>query len=207
MVRVIDARVAGAAPRFVTGVKKGNRRAYLSPRPLAAIDAVGLHHLGPNIGATPKPGQTVEERAVWRALRQAYHVWAQPGLVVLVWPLEVVTWHGHGLNRRSAGLVAAGNFPALEADRQPEHDDARGYHEAVAEGLAFIRRELPQVRLLLTHSQSAAKPADPGEMIARMATAAGQAMTPPLLPVPGFVIGNGRPWAPEWSRPFDENTP
>lgn len=204
-VQIIDARVAGAAPRFVTGPKKGKRRAYLAPRPLAEVDAVGLHHLGPNIGLTPKAGQTAEERAVWRALRQPYHVWAEPGRVVLAWPFEVVTWHGNGLNHRSVGLVAAGNFPVLEADRLPTHDDARAYREAIAKALAFIHHELPQVRLLLTHSQAARKPADPGEMIARMALAAGQTMLPPMIPVPGFTIGKGRPWPPEWSRPLAVN--
>lgn len=202
-VQIIDARVAGAAPYYVTGPKKGERRAYRTPRPLDDIDAVGLHHLGPHIGLTPKPGQTAEERAVWRALRQPYAVWCQPGLVVLAWDFRVVTWHGHGMNRRSVGLVAAGNFPALEADRLPKHDDPAPYREALAVALDYIRREVPRARLLLTHSQSARKPADPGEMIARMATAAGQAMQPPLLPVPAFTIGNGRPWAPEWSRPLE----
>lgn len=202
-VKIIDARVAGAAPRYVTGPKKGKRRAYQALRELDDIDAVGLHHLGPHIGLTPKPGQTVEERAVWRALRQPYAVWCQPGLVVLAWDFRVVTWHGHGLNKRSVGLVVAGNFPALEAQRGDTHDDPAPYGPALAEGLALIRRELPRVRLLFTHSQAARKPHDPGEMIARMALAAGQAMNPPLLPVPGFTMGNGRAWAPEWSRPLE----
>lgn len=203
VVRVIDARAAGAAPSFVTGPKKGKPRAYRTPRALDDIDSVGLHHLGPNIGTTPKPGQTVDERAVWRALRQPYHIFCQPGLVVLAWHPEVVTWHGHGLNRRSVGLVAAGNFPATEAERQTKHDSTLGFLEALATALDFVRSELPHVRLLLTHSQSACKPADPGEMIVRMATAAGLAMNPPLVPVPGFKTGAGSPWVPAWSLPLE----
>ncbi len=122
--------------------------------------------------------------------------------MVLAWDFRVVTWHGNGLNRRSVGVVVAGNFPALELDRAELHDDAEPFGPALAVALGIVRAELLHVRLLLTHSQAARKPADPGEMIARMATAAGQAMHPPLLPVPGFTIGNGRPWPPAWSRPL-----
>lgn len=201
-VEIVDARVTGSSPRYVMGPKRGQRRAYRTPRPLSSIDSIGLHHLGPGLSTEPGPGQTVAERAVWRAKRQPYHVWVQPGLVVLVWPFSVITWHGNALNRRSVGLVAAGNFPSLEAKREPHHDDPSDYAEALAAALGVIRLELPHLRLLLTHSQAANKPADPGESIARIATAAGAAMLPALSPAPGFSIGNGKPWPHEWRRPL-----
>lgn len=204
-VEVIDARVAGDAPRYVTGPKRGQRRAYRTPRRLPSIDAIGLHHLGPGLSSEPEPGQTVVARAVWRAKRQPYHVWVQPGLVVLVWPFSVVSWHGNGLNRRSVGIVAAGNFPSLEAKREAHHDDPRDYAEALAVALGIVRAELPHVRLLLTHSQAANKPADPGELVARIATAAGAAMLPPLTPVPGFHVGTGQPWPHPWRLPLDHD--
>ena len=193
-VEVIDARVASEAPRYVTGLKRGQRRAYRAPRRLPSIDSIGLHHLGPGLSAEPEPGQTLAERAVWRARRQPYHVWVQPGLVVLAWPFSVVTWHGNALNRRSVGLVVAGNFPSLEAKREPHHDDPRDYAEALAVALGIVRAELLHVRLLLTHSQAANKPADPGELVARIATAAGAAMLPVRLigRTPEFGSGNPR---------------
>lgn len=202
MVQVIDARIPGALPRYVTGPKQGRLRAYETPRDLDHIDAIGLHHLGPNIGLRPKPGQSVPERAVWRALRQPYHVWAQPGLVVLAWPFEAVTWHGGGLNRRSVGVVCAGCFPSTEAKRTPEHDRAEDYAEALAVALGIIRREVPSIDRILTHSQTSAKPADPGEMIARIAVRAGAAMSPPLLPRPDFAVDSGRPWVAQWRAPL-----
>lgn len=204
-VEIVDARIAGSWPRFVTGPKRGQRRAYRTTRPMSAIDSIGLHHLGPGLSAEPEPGQTVVERAVWRAKRQPYPVWVQPGLVVLAWPFSVVTWHGNALNRRSVGLVVAGNFPSLEAKREPHHDDPALYAEALAAALGVIRLELPHVRLLLTHSQAANKPADPGEGVARIATAAGAAMLPPLTPVPGFHVGTGQPWPHPWRLPLDHD--
>lgn len=201
-VQVLDLRTPGALPRYVTGSKKGQLRAYETPRDLAYIDAVGVHHLGPNIGLTCKPGQSVAERAAWRALRQPYHVWAQPGLVVLAWPFEAVTWHGGGLNRRSVGLVAAGCFPSTEAKRLPHHDRAEDYAEALAVALEIIVREVPIVDRILTHSQTSAKPADPGEMVARIVTRAGRSMSPPLHPRPDFAVGTGRPWPPSWRVPL-----
>ena len=62
-VEVIDARVASEAPRYVTGLKRGQRRAYRAPRRLPSIDSIGLHHLGPGLSAEPEPGQTLAERA------------------------------------------------------------------------------------------------------------------------------------------------
>jgi len=204
-VEVIDARAAGSAPRYVTGPKRGQLRAYRTPRRLSSIDSIGLHHLGPGLSADPRPGQTMADRAVWRAKRQPYHVWCQPGLVVLAWGFERVTWHGNALNRRSVGLVAAGNFPALEAKREAHHDDPSAYAEALAVALDIVRAELPQLRLLLTHSQAARKPADPGEGIARIATAAGAALLPPLTPAPDFHVGNGSPWPSSWRLPLDHD--
>lgn len=204
-VEIIDARVAGEAPRYVTGPKRGQLRAYRAPRQLSSIDSIGLHHLGPGLSAEPKPGQTVAERAVWRAKRQPYHVWVQPDLVVLALHFSVVSWHGNALNRRSVGLVVAGNFPSLEAKRELHHDDPRDYAEALAVALGIVRAELPHVRLLLSHSQAANKPADPGELVARIATAAGAAMLPPLTPVPGFHIGTGQGWPHPWRLPLDHD--
>lgn len=202
-VEVIDAREAGSAPRYVTGSKRGKLRAYLSLRTASQIDAVALHHLGPHLSSEPKPGQTMAERAVWRAKRQPYSIWCQPGLVVLVWPFERVTWHGGLFNRRSVGLVVAGNFPALEAKRQPHHDDPRDYAEALAVALGIVRAELPHARLLLTHSQATRKPACPGELVARLATTAGAVLLPPLTPAPDFHVGTGQPWPSPWRLPLD----
>jgi hypothetical protein len=199
-VTVIDLRKRGTYPRYETGAKKGKRRAYRTLRSPDTIDAVCVHHLGPHAGAAPRKGQgeTILDRAVWRALRQPYTVWCQPGIVVLVWPFERVTWHGNGFNRRSLGLVVAGNFPALEADREDRHDDPQPCASSVRVALGILHAEVPSVRLLLTHSQAARKPADPGEAVAKIITAAGAALVPPLLPAPELVIGNGRPWAAEW---------
>ena len=146
-VEIIDARVAGEAPRYVTGPKRGQLRAYRAPRQLSSIDSIGLHHLGPGLSAEPKPGQTVAERAVWRAKRQPYHVWVQPDLVVLALHFSVVSWHGNALNRRSVGLVVAGNFPSLEAKRELHHDDPRDYAEALAVALGIVRAEPQRHRI------------------------------------------------------------
>ena len=199
MVEIHDARVAGTFPVYPPKHRKAGRaRAYRQQRTREQLDAYGFHHLGPHLSADPKPGQTVLGRAVWRAKRQPYHVWVQPGLVVLAWPFECITWHGNGLNGRALGIVVAGNFPGLEAYRRPHHDDPADYAEAIAATLQYLRGELPHVRLLLTHSQYANKPADPGEGVAKLITAAGRAMLPPLTPVPSLAVGTGAPWPHEW---------
>lgn len=201
-VKILDIRKRYTAPVFWTKARLGQARAYRRLRPLTDIDAFGLHHLGPHASADPKPGETVEDRAVWRARRQPYHIWVQPDLVVLAWPFECVTWHGNALNHRSIGIVVAGNFPSLEAHRAEQHDAPAPYAAALAAAFEAARLELPQVRLLLTHSQVANKPADPGEAIARIATNAGAAMTPPITCVPGYSAGTGRPWPDEWRKPL-----
>jgi len=200
MVEIHDARVAGTFPVYPPKHRKaGKRRAWRAARALTRIDAFGIHHLGPTpLTFDPKPGQTVLERAVWRAKRLPYHVWVQPGLVVLAWPFEVNTWHGNTMNGRTVGIVVAGNFPSLESRRRPHHDDPADYAEAITATLQYLRGELPHVRLLLTHSQYANKPADPGEGVAKLITAAGRDMLPPLTPVPGLVVGTGAPWPHEW---------
>lgn len=204
-VTVIDLRKPGAYPRYMSGPKVGERRAYRTLRSRGSIYAACWHHLGPHASAEPRKGQgeTALDRAVWRALRQPYHVWCQPGIMVLVWPFERVTWHGNGFNRRSIGCVAAGHFPALEEKRGPKHDNAQPYESAIRVALGLLREEVPSMRLLLTHSQSAAKPADPGEAVAHLITAAGRALMPPMIPAPRLAIGNGRVWVDEWSLPLE----
>ena len=81
----------------------------------------------------------------------------------------------------------------------------RDHAEAIAAALGIVRAELPHVRLAFTHSQAANKPADPGELVARIVTAAGAAMLPPLTPIPGYHVGAGQPWPHPWRLPLDHD--
>lgn len=200
MIEFVDVRVPGRLPTFKTGKKKGKVRAYRGRRDPHEIDRVCVHHLGPHLSAEPKRGQTRIERAVQRARAQPYQVWAQPDIVVMAWDLLVATWHGNGANRTSVGLVVAGRFSALAEDFDPKiHDVAEEYAEALDAALARLVAELPSLRYVVTHSQYARKPADPGELIARAAARSGEALG--LRTLPDLSVGTGKPWPPEWRRP------
>ena len=208
-----DARALGGFP-----VKKGARYAYPEPRDLDSVDAVGAHHWGPPAPSlVPRGTETMVDAAVRRSRSVAYHVslWAPEGLpsiVVLAWPLTMVTWHGNGLNRRSVGLAFAGNFPALEAERAPGHSDPLDFAAALRVALEALLPELPMLRFLLTHSQAANKPADPGELAARLLAAEGGRLG--LSPLPDWTAPRptkksprGAPWPAEWRRPLSSPSP
>lgn len=200
MVQIIDVRVPGRLPTYTTGSKKGKVRAYRGRRDPGDIDRLCVHHLGPHLSAEPRARQTYEERAVQRARAQPYHVWVQPGIIVLMWDFLVATWHGNGTNRRSVGLVVAGRFPALADCYDPKvHDRAEDYIESLDAAMARVAAELPGIRLVVTHSQYSAKPADPGESIARAAARIGGALG--LNTAPDLSAGTGSPWPAQWRRP------
>lgn len=208
-VQLIDVRSRGGYP-----VKHGERYAYRALRKLERIDAIGMHHWGPpSPSLVPLAGETVAEAAIRRARSVAYHVTCWREFVIVAWDFRLVTWHGNGLNRRSIGLSLAGNFPALEAERLPHHDDPLDFAESLTVALDFIAAEQPSVKYLLTHSQAANKPADPGELAARLATTICSGLPQPIVPLPDWIAPRpkptsprGAPWPAEWRAPLGRLT-
>lgn len=212
---VADARGLGGAP---LNRATGKPRAYRARRPLARVTAIGAHHWGP-----PSPslvllqGESVVDAAVRRSRSTVYHVdvWASrglPNIVVFAWPFDLVTWHGNALNRFSVGLALAGHFPALESKRLAAHDDPLDFMPGARVALELIKREVPGVRLLLTHSQAAAKPADPGELAVRLLATEGARVgiaTDPdwTAPLSKPTSPKGQPWPAEWRVPLRADEP
>ena len=208
-----DARGLGGVPRYVRGPNEGKARAYQRRRKMSRIVGVGGHHWGPpSPSLVPRSGESMVDAAVRRSLSTVYHVsvWAPHGLpcvVVLAWPFDLVTWHGNGLNYPTIGLALAGNFPALEAERHPAQDDPLDFMPGIRVALELIKREVPNAARLYTHSQAAPKPADPGELAARLLAAEGArvgiAADPDwTAPRPKPTSPKGQPWPAEWRVPF-----
>lgn len=194
MSKLIDVRSRGGYP-----IKHGERYAYKPLRKLTRPDAIGLHHWGPpSPSLVPYSGETIEQAAIRRSRSVAYHITCWRDFCVVAWDFRLVTWHGNGLNYRSIGVALAGNFPAFEAAREPHHDDPRDFLESLTLAIEFVASNAPSVEYLLTHSQTAIKPADPGELAARLATHVCAAQPRPIVPLPDWTAGKGSPWPEAW---------
>lgn len=200
-VKLLDARELGGAPMR----DDGRRRCYRRRRPLDAITQVCVHHWGVRVGLGRRRGETREAAAIRRARSTVYHVDVFRDMVVVAWPFDLVTWHGNGFNATSVGLAIAGRFPSFEAVRGPEHDDPLDFLDAIEVALNFLDSELPGLRHVVTHSQAAPKPSDPGELAARLAVQIGRTLPRPLTPRPDLVLGDGArrgaAWPECWRQP------
>lgn len=197
MIPIVDARSLGGFP---TKKKDGKvvRYAYRDRRSIHGIDSIGWHHWGAHVDIRPRSGETYEDAATRRARRTTYHITIFSDLVVLAWPFDLVTWHGGALNKRSIGVAIAGRFSALERDRSEIHDDPLDFCAAIEATMRLLRSEVPSLRYNLTHSQVSAKPADPGELTARIVTHVGKLLKPSIVSLPSYCAGSGSAWAPEW---------
>lgn len=153
------------------------------------------------------------EAAEWakRCERVPYHFSATvlsdgTPLVVRAWPGEAYTNHAGAMNARSIGVGVVGLFPRFSDDFDNALTEA--VQEAVRAAAEEVRHLAPAsysarqcdapVRLL-THSQTAAKPADPGEQI----ISALAPLSPHAIAVePGHSAGDGSPWPDRWARHF-----
>lgn len=153
------------------------------------------------------------EAAEWakRCERVPYHFSATvlsdgTPLVVRAWPGEAYTNHAGSMNSRSIGVGIVGLLPRFSDDFDTALNEA--VQEAVRAAAEEVRRLAPAsysarqcdapVRLL-THSQTAAKPADPGEQIIRALAPLSPHVTETR---PGYWAGDGSPWPDRWARHF-----
>lgn len=196
-VQLLDTRASDGLPQH----SDGSLRCYSRRRNVEDVTQVCLHHWGTSVSVTPRAGETREDAAIRRARSTVYHVSVFRDLVVAAWPLDLVTWHSNAFNRTSAGLALCGRFPAYETHRGPEHDDPLDFLDALEVALNFLDTHLPNLRDIVTHSQSAAKPSDPGELTARLAVQIGETLPRPLRPRPDLKFGKGSPWPQRWRRP------
>lgn len=188
-----------------------------SPRDMAKVDRIILHQWGADVslGAAGRRlvegGMSPAEALAQRAKETPYHFQAGAiagqGFAARVWPPELHTQHAGAENGRSLGVGIFGLFPREDEAPLDAHPGlALAAQKAIrmaAATMANPRPLLPSSRpappLLVTHSQSTSKPADPGEWLIRYAVV-------PLVRAgvvrvePEWSTGSGSPWPAAWTR-------
>ncbi len=177
-----------------------------SPRDPANVSAIVLHQwasevsLGKAARARVASGETsYHQELAKRATSAPYHysVGAHDdrGLVAKVWPALTYTNHAGSRNRHSVGIGVMGLYPKLGGETRPGLAEAVQW--ALRDAAAFIQQTHPGPVRLETHSQTARKPADPGEWIVR--TCVLPLVREGVLVVdPTWSERPGTPWPPEW---------
>lgn len=177
-----------------------------SPRDPSEVDSIVLHQwaaevsIGKEARARVAAGETsYHEELAQRAISAPYHysvgTHAGRGLVVKAWPALTYTNHAGSRNRHSLGIGVMGLWPQLGGEARDGLAEALQW--ALRDAAAEIQKAHPGPVRLETHSQTARKPADPGEWIVRSGVL--PLVRAGVLRVdPTWSERPGSPWPPEW---------
>lgn len=186
---IIDIRSRGLVPHYPRWHKKaGELRASRARRPVDKIRAQAWHHTGTSVR-----GRDSDQEAIKRALTLPYHVVVFRRCVVAAYDFSIRTYHGGKHLNHAIGVAVAGRF---NVDASKDTDRIADFEESIATALDWLAAEVPGASLLLTHSQTARKPHDPGESIARILAGRCDYSTDP-----DYTAGSGRPWPAAWRVP------
>lgn len=213
---IVDRRHLGQVP-YKSKDGGSSRRAYRPRRKLHTIVGLGCHHTA-NFDS-PLHGSEKQRiaQAIERGERTPYHVEIFRDLVILLYPWDLVTWHGGLLNYPTIGVAIGGRFAELQREYDPKiHDDPFEFEAAIAAFFEYLDTArldssdghdlLPSLKVLRTHSQTTTKPSDPGEGITRLMCTYGTMLRTPIVGDKDYKAGRGQLWHPEYSLPYTDRS-
>lgn len=194
---MLDVRSQGGMPRY-SKAKGGSLRCYPTPRPRSAVRLLVLHQWGAFASLVPRAGESLEACAIRRARSVPYHVSVfAGGPVVWAWCETISSWASNGFNRSSVALGVGGRFPELERGRTATHSRIADFEGGLVEALTAIAAALPGLTIVTHRQSSAARRADPGEALARVAARVAPALG--LRVDYERVVGSGSPCPASWA--------